>query len=333
MDYASYPPVCAEEIVRLRRRIARAAVPTKIADHNLLIATWNVRQFGEVRESFETEGSPARNLRGLAHIAEIVRLFDVVAVQEIRRNTRGMLRLLDVLGPDWGVVLSDTTRGDAGNDERLAFLYDRRRVIPSGLAGELVLPPLADGNPARQFARTPYAVSFRAGEEEFVLVTLHVLYGDDDAPELREPELRAIAEWMAEWGDDPHRYHHDLIVLGDFNIDRRGDPRFEAFTSAGLMVPEALQAVRTTVTGSQAKHYDQIAWFMGRIRMVPSGRAGVIEFGDAVFRELTPQRMTFRVSDHLPMWAEFTIDRSGSRLGTTLGLDLGLPDPFEGVPD
>ncbi len=332
MDYRSYPPELAAEIVRLRRRIEAAGVPAKVADRNLLIASWNIRSFGSVHPSFdENPGSPKRNLRGLAHIAEIVRLFDVVAIQEVRGSLRGIRLLLDWLGPDWDVVVSDVTRGGAGNAERLSFLYDRRRVRPSGLAAELVLPPLVGGDPSHQFARTPYAVSFRAAEEEFVLVTLHVLYGN--VPEDREGELRAIAEWLADWGSDEDRYHRDLIVLGDFNIDRRGDPRFEVFTSTGLNVPAAIRNARTNIYAHNAKHYDQIGWFMGQIEMGHTGRAGNVDFGDAVFRELTMSEKSWRVSDHLPLWAEFSIDRTEEALGNTLDVNLDAPDPFADVPD
>ena len=332
MDYESYPAEVAEEIVRVRRRIRDAGVPSKRTDENLLIGTWNIRSFGNVHEAFEENpGSPKRNLRGLAHIAEIVKMFDVVAVQEVKRDLRGIRLLLDWLGPSWGLIVSDVTRGSAGNAERLSFLFDRRRLEPSGLAAELVIPPLETGDPSRQFARTPYAVSFRAAEEEFVLVTLHVLYGD--VPEDRVPELRAIAEWLAEWGSDEDRYHRDLIILGDFNIDRRGDPRFEVFTSTGLNVPAGIRDVRTNISANQAKHYDQIGWFMGQIEMEHTGRAGVVDFSEAVFRELTRSQKSWRVSDHLPLWAEFSIDRSDRELGRTLGVELGGPDPFSVVPD
>jgi endonuclease/exonuclease/phosphatase family metal-dependent hydrolase len=332
MDYGSYPPELAAEIVRLRRRIAAAGVPAKVADRNLLIASWNIRSFGSVHPSFdENRGSPKRNLRGLAHIAEIVRLFDVVAVQEVRGSLQGIRLLLDWLGPDWDVIVSDVTRGRAGNSERLSFMYDRRRVQPSGLAAELVVPPLAGGDTTRQFARTPYAVSFRAAEEEFVLVTLHVLYGS--VPEDREEELRAIAEWLADWGSDDDRYHRDLIVLGDFNIDRRGDPRFEVFTSTGLNVPHAIRNARTNIYAHDAKHYDQIGWFMEQIQIGHTGRAGIVDFSDAVFRELTLSQKSWRVSDHLPLWAEFSIDRTEAALGRTLDINLDAPDPFAEVPD
>lgn len=331
MRYPEYPPVVAEETVRLRRRLDEAGVPPKVADRNLLVATWNIRALGGLHDAYdENPGSPKRNLRGLAHIAEVASRFDVLAIQEVKREVTALRELARMMGPHWGLIVSDVTEGDKGNTERLGFLFDRRRVEPSGLAGELVLPPLESGDPTRQFARTPYAVSFRAGQEEFILVTLHVLYGD--VPEEREPELRSIARWMSEW-TGRERFHDDLIVLGDFNIDRAGDPRFEIFTESGLTVPSGIRGVRTNIYGHAAKHYDQIAWFMGKIRMDPTGNAGVVHFEDSVFRELSKRSMSYRVSDHLPLWVEFSLDRSREHLADTLSLDPDLPDPFGSVPD
>src|SRR6185503_6641380 len=109
----------------------------------------------------------------------------------------------------------------------LAYLFDTTRVRLSGLASELVVPEdLATpfSTPAnafqRQFVRTPYAVSFLAGGKTFVLVTLHVLYGDKGAE--RRAELTAIAKWLRGWAEQEDDYGHNLICLGDFNIDRVG---------------------------------------------------------------------------------------------------------------
>jgi hypothetical protein len=85
--------------------------------------------------------APKRNMCALALIAEIQQRFDVLAVQEVKRDTRGIRILEEFLGSDWGLIVSDVTEGAAGNTERLAFLFDRRRVRPTGLAGEIVLPP------------------------------------------------------------------------------------------------------------------------------------------------------------------------------------------------
>jgi hypothetical protein len=52
-------------------------------------------------------------------------------------------------------------------------------------------------------------------------------------------------------------------VLGDFNLDRIGDPLYEAFISTGLWPPTELNAVpRTIFDDDKTKHfYDQLAWF------------------------------------------------------------------------
>jgi hypothetical protein len=338
IGYGDYPPAVCADIVRLRRRLDRAGVPARRTDYNLVIGTWNVRHFGRVHPAWdENPGSPKRNLRGLAYLAEVVRRFDVLAVQEIKRDTSGLRLLVDeFLGPDWGVVVSDVAGGEMGNSERLGYLYDRRRVTPSGLAGEIVLPPTADGDPTEQFDRTPYVVGFRAAAERFTLLTAHIRYGD--VPAARRPELERLATYTATQIRDRARFagaeETNLIVLGDFNIDARrtDDPLFAAFVASGLMVPPALRDVKTTY-GTTPKHYDQIAWFMGGLDLLTDGRAGVVDFAGAVYRELTPRQMTDRVSDHFPLWAEFLLDRSTQAMARTLGLDPAMPDPFRDVPN
>ena len=176
-------------------------MPAKQLDRNLLVSTWNIRAFGGHTPKWRSEegDSPRRDLLDLRCIAEIVSRFDIVAVQEARGNLAALRAILKVLGPDWGFLVTDVTKGTAGNNERMAFVYDSRRVRPSGLACELVVDIKAETTVdaetlTRQFARTPYAASFRTGETPFVLVTLHVLYGEEVE---RAKELRAIARWLA----------------------------------------------------------------------------------------------------------------------------------------
>jgi len=336
--FADYPRVVCEDIVRLRRRIEASGLPSRSTDENLIIGTWNVRHFGKLHRSWaENPGSPKRNLRSLAYIAEVVRRFDVIAIQEIKRDTIALRVLMDeFLGPNWGLVLSDVSGGDRGNSERLGYLYDRRRVSPSGLAGEIVLPPAADFQPSEQFDRTPYVVGFRAGSERFSLLTAHIRYGNSVLD--RRPEIERLAQFTAREIRDRARYvaaeEVNLIVLGDFNIEARraDDPLYAAFISAGLTVPEPLRDVQTNYA-QEVKHYDQIAWFMGDLMLLSRGAAGVIDYRGAVYKELAARQVTDRVSDHLPLWVEFTIDRSTESLARTLGANADAPDPFANVPD
>jgi hypothetical protein len=116
--------------------------------------------------------TPKRDLHALACIRDIVKRFDVVAIQEAQKWLAALRELLVGLGRDWSVILTDPVEDDKGDDERLAFLFDRSRVEVDGLACELVVPyswsrskrpktGIAAIALDRQFARTPYAVSFK----------------------------------------------------------------------------------------------------------------------------------------------------------------------------
>ncbi|EPH41037.1 endonuclease/exonuclease/phosphatase family protein [Streptomyces aurantiacus] len=297
-------------------------VPAKKAGSNLLIATWNLRAFGDLTKAWKTaEGeSPKRNFTDVHLIASVVRRFDVVAVQEVRGNLRALRHLLKILGEEWAFILTDVTLGKAGNNERLAFLFNTTRVKPSGLACELVVPlEQAAGVSAagldRQFARTPYAVSFLSSGQTFTLVTLHVNYGKKAAE--RVPELKAIAKWLAGWAEREFGWEHNLIALGDFNIDRHGDPLFDAFTSTGLTPAPQLDGLpRTIFDKPGAEHfYDQIAWFTKGQKHRPVLRleavaGGQLDFVSALQGDQTLPELSWHLSDHFPLWMEFAIPAS-----------------------
>jgi len=216
------PEEVAADLARLRAMLDQD-IPAKALDRNLLIATWNVRAFGDLTEKWRSgdEDTPKRDLHSLLCIAEIVSRFDVIALQEAKDNLKALRRMMHVLGPRWGLSLTDVTKGAPGNGERMAFLFDTRRVLPSGLACELVVPQeqlerIGPDALERQFARTPYAVSFRSDTKTFILVTLHVLFGE--RAEERAPELRAIAQWLAGWARDVNGWDHNLIALGDQSL-------------------------------------------------------------------------------------------------------------------
>ena len=315
------PPVAVQADLDSLRAQLDTRIPVKAAD-NLLIATWNIRSFASLTRKWTAGSSdnPKRDLRGLRAIIEILSRFDVIAIQEVKGDLRALRDTMQFLGDDWGFLMSDITLGDKGNDERLAFLFDRRRVIPSGLAAELVVPPdrlnrIGEDALREQFARTPYAVSFRRNDATFILVTLHVEYGDDE--DAREPELKEIADWMRDWARRSNRFHHNLLVLGDFNIDREDSPLYQAFTSTGLTVPQELENLPRTIfddpgDSGDDNYYDQIAWFRtgsGALIDLTLRNGGNFDFQPFVYRNvnLTRDSLSYRMSDHFPLWVEFDL--------------------------
>lgn len=294
-------------------------IPPKKLDRNILIATWNIRAFGNLTRKWisREEDSPKRDLHSILCIAEILSRFDVIAIQEVKSNIRALRDTMKVLGNHWGLILTDVTRGSAGNGERMAYLFDTRRVQLSGLACELVVPKekltkIGVDALQEQFVRTPYAVGFRSKNQTFILVTLHIKYGKK-AKE-RKPELKAIAHWLSDWAKNISEYNQNLIALGDFNIDKRGDLLDQTFLSEGLFVPEALQNEEVTRSiFDETKYYDQIAWFNGN-NDVPKlslefKNGGNYDFVGKVLqnRPLTKQQLSFHISDHYPLWAEFEL--------------------------
>jgi endonuclease/exonuclease/phosphatase family metal-dependent hydrolase len=309
------PAEVRAEVAGLAAAVA-AQVPARAAD-NLLLATWNLRAFGSLTPAWNAGpgSSPKRDWRAVALIAAVVSSFDVIAVQEVRRNITAIRFLISQLGSQWRLVISDVTIGDDGNNERLTFLYDSTRVQPSGLVGEIVLPPTLN-EPARQFARSPYAVSFRRAEVEFILTTAHIVWGG--RPEDRLPEINELAKWMRAWADRRNDWNANLLVLGDFNLDRLGNPLFDAFVSTGLWPPAELNEIpRTIFDNNKIKHfYDQIAWFTDVDANPPvdlltdvayTHRAGSIDFLPHVFDGLKRRDISWRISDHYPLWAEFRL--------------------------
>lgn len=311
------PPDETRAVHRALSAALDEAVPAKVLDKNLLIATWNIRHFGRVTRRWQARpgDSPKRNLQDLWCIAEIVSRFDVVALVEVKRNLDALRLLLRILGPDWGFLVSDPVEGKPGNDERLAFVFDLRRLRPSGMVGELVIPDADLGTPGavmrRQWARTPYTASFRSGDKAFTLVTLHIVWGERASD--RTPELRGAAKWLYERSEDPDDFNRNLIALGDFNIDRLDDPNWRAFVvEFGLSPPDKLLNVPRTVGQTPGKNsfYDLVAWFTKGTRSALTLRysdAGGFIWSDHLLRDRPDTERTWRISDHYPIWAEFLL--------------------------
>ncbi|MDT0678631.1 endonuclease/exonuclease/phosphatase family protein [Autumnicola musiva] len=316
----SDPPSFVLENLQLLEADLDSKIPSKKLDRNLLIASWNIRAFGNLTRKWKSneDDSPKRDLHSILCIAAIIKRFDVIAIQEVKANIRALRDTMKILGNHWSLVLTDVTRGDSGNGERMAYLFDTRRVNLSGLAWELVVPreQLQNGisNDAlqSQFARTPYAVSFKSCNQTFILVTLHILYGKNSSE--RIPELKAIAKWLADWASDTNAYHQNMITLGDFNINKRGDLLDKTFLEEGLYVPEQLQHPSATRSiFDETKYYDQIAWFRDHHKApnlsMEFESAGSYDFLSTALqnRDLTKLTLSYMISDHYPLWAEFRV--------------------------
>ncbi len=271
----------AERLLRLRGQLAE--IPERTLADTLLLATWNIREF-------DSRAYGERLDEAFYYIAEIISRFDIVAIQEVREDLAALDKLKGILGRWWGYLVTDVTEGKPGNRERLVFLFDKRKVRFSGVAGEVAIPPVKLGKkryqPARQLARSPYIAGFQAGWFKFMLCTVHILYGEGVAGDPnREEEIRQIAKFLAKRAKEERAWSSNLILLGDFNIFKRSDETYRAITDAGFTIPEALQHVPVTNIGKKKRYFDQIAFMLDNERLLDHRQAGVLDFYDSVFTE------------------------------------------------
>ncbi len=133
-----------------------------------------------------------------------------------------------LLGPHWDYMVTD----QSGNHERLAFVFDTRKIRFRHVAGEVVLPSTKNKQ-AIQLNRSPYLVAFQAADgSSSTICTVHIYYGDakDTAP--RQARRSPISRSSSPSGR--RRTVKRSILLGDFNILNPEDPTAERIAGWGI---------------------------------------------------------------------------------------------------
>jgi deoxyribonuclease-1/deoxyribonuclease-1-like protein len=167
----------------------------------ITIASFNLQAFGP---------SKAGNPEAFAAIAEIVRRFDIVAVQEIRDSTGeavvALRATVNSTGASYEFVIGPG-EGRTTSKEQYAFFYNAATiaVLPAGY--------VFDEGGTDTFEREPYLCRFRVKNAafDFALVDIHAK--PDDAPAGISFLPTVIQNAVARTGEP------DVICLGDFNAD------------------------------------------------------------------------------------------------------------------
>ncbi|MEM1061947.1 MAG: endonuclease/exonuclease/phosphatase family protein [Planctomycetota bacterium] len=257
--------------------------PPLATDDTVRIAAFNIQVFGRAKA-----GKPDVMRR----LADIVRRFDVVAVQEIRSSDpapfRQLVDLVNASGRNYGATVGPRL-GRTSSKEQYAFVYDADR-IELAKKTRYTLQDYRD-----RLHREPYVARFRVRTDPpaagftFTLVNIHT-----DPDEVRE-ELAALDDALIAIARDGTK-EDDLILLGDLNAA----PRDFGDLAKLPGVRWAIEGVPTNTRRS--KTYDNLL-FDGRGTAEFTGRAGVFDFA----REFgLAERDALAISDHFPVWAEFT---------------------------
>jgi endonuclease/exonuclease/phosphatase family metal-dependent hydrolase len=306
-----YDPAAQIAALRVYRKIkAGRQIPAK-SSKTLLVATWNIANLG-VQDRLDSD---------YALMAELISWFDLAAIQEVNDDLRGINAIHDKLPARYDLLFSDAS----GNQERQAFLYDRRKISRLREIGRVAIPPSdlpqikVSSSPTRfkGFDRGPYLASFESGAFRFTLLNVHLFYGSKKASDINRRVLETFA--VAWWADKTHRdtfsYVDDVVPLGDFNLPKAqpGDRIFDALVSLGLQLPPHTSQIGSAIASDN--HYDQLAFFPGGAQTRFTGQCNVFDFDGALFQDLwhDPKRTEkqffeytrFHLSDHRPLWAEF----------------------------
>ncbi|AXT51354.1 hypothetical protein D1818_11105 [Aquimarina sp. BL5] len=224
-------------------------VPSKKIDNNILIASWNIKEFGHLKE---------RLPESYYYIAEIINSFDLIAIQEIKTSLFDLGKIIKILGDHWSYIITDITEGKNGNRERFGFIYDTRRIKHSGLSGELVVSPeMTDDDEFKQLKRTPSITGFKCGWKKFAVVGVHLHPGNSTNDKIiRKKEIELLLDLYSEKKAKKHLWSENLIILGDTNLYNDNEDIIELLLEQEFIECDGLKGKPTNASLTEA--YDRI---------------------------------------------------------------------------
>lgn len=264
-------------------------IPVFQPGETIKIASFNIQVFGQSKLS---------KPRVMDILARLIRQFDIVAIQEIRSLDQDVMprfiEIINAAGRSYDFVIGPRL-GDTSSKEQYAFVFDRQTIEVDRTFTYTV------NDPDNLLHREPLVGWFRTrGPSEdkaftFTLVNVHT------DPDVVATEMSVMDDVYRVVRDDG-RNEDDVIILGDFNAD-------DAHLGELGQVPGitwAISGIPTNVRRTQ--QYDNIIFHSVATREFV-GRGGVVDF----MRDYNLSAdEALEVSDHLPVWAEFSIYEGGT---------------------
>ena len=247
------------------------------------IASFNIQVFGNKKASKPYV---------MQELADIVNQFDLVAIQEIRSTNEYLIpnfvqlvnrsgRQFDhVIGPRLGITTSK---------EQYVYLFDTQKIEIDHNSVYTISDP--DG----LLHREPLVATFRTrvNPDQAFTFTLINMHTDPDIVQKEMDVLADVYRVVRRSG----RGEDDIILLGDFNADDRQLGRLGR-------QPGILPLIAGVWTNTrQNKQYDNIIIHQPSTTEY-AGRSGVLDF--MRLKNLNLQQ-ALQVSDHFPVWAEFSV--------------------------
>ncbi len=257
------------------------------SQQSILIASFNIQTFGVKKVS---------NPKLANRLAQLIRCFDVVAVQEIRAKDQTvipqLLAYVNANGARYDYVIGPHL-GRTVSVEQYAFIYDSDRVITKPEATYTIedQADLLHREPlvSRFVTRVPNGfVPF-----SFALMDIHT---DPDEVKQELPVMHTVFKSVREYEWATVR-EDDVILLGDLNA---GPSMFGQLAT----MPGIHWAIHNQPTNTRRTElYDNII-FDRELTNEFTGRSGVLDLREAFNIN---ESEALEISDHCPIWAEFSI--------------------------
>lgn len=260
-----------------------ATIPKRTAE-TILIGSFNMQRLGPSKEKDQTI---------MNEMAQIVQQYDVLAIQEITDNSgsaiQQLLRLVNQNGSRYALALSSPV--GRSYFEQYAFVYDTSRIE----GGQNLCYVVNDKEDLLH--REPYVGRFRTKSQNpfsFSLINIHT------DPDEVGTELNVLATLFVNVREFEYRQvgHDDVLLLGDLNA---GPGKL-----LGLEKVQGLESTITLPTNTRKnKTLDNVLLDRAYTQEF-TGRAGTLDL-QAAFGIGLDQAL--KISDHMPIWAEFYANR------------------------
>ena len=273
--------------------VDKTVVPADPAKENredtIRIASFNIQTFGPSKV-----GKP----EVMELLVRIIRQYDIVAIQEVRSKNQDVLQklkdALNATGRQYELVNGPRV-GRTKSKEQYIYVFDRTTIEVDRSASYTV------EDPDDLLHRPPFVAWFRVRgpppDEAFTFKLVNV-HTDPDEVSYEMEALDNVFFGVRRDG----RGEDDVIMLGDFNAD---DSQFGPLgQTAGITA--AISGKKTNTR--RTRQYDNVI-FQLPASSEYTGRSGVFDFMRKYNLSL---EQALVVTDHLPVWAEFSKRESGS---------------------
>ena len=245
------------------------------------VVSWNVENLGKSKSEYE-----------IKFMAQTLKDYDVAALQEVVAGyggTQAIAQLADELnrtGSKWDYEISEPTSSSAYKTERYAFLWKTAAVQKIGR-------PWLEKKYNLEIDREPFYCTFDYKGKHFTLVNFHAI------TKTRQPEteIKYFKFLPALYPD------LNLIFVGDFNCPQS----HTVFNPLKKMGYVPLLIGQKTTLKKQVKHGEYLhsefdnMFYTSKITKIDGGSI-------AFYKSFTTLAEARKVSDHIPIWMEFSLN-------------------------